>query len=78
MRFTYVLCFVKCKLIKMNKDKIIKHQQFLIDMLIDKKDKAEIEKWHFVSCLRELQCFTGDKDIYQPINNMLNEYLNNT
>lgn len=62
----------------MNKDKIIRHQQILIDILIEQKDKAEIEKGHFIGCLRELQCFTGEKDIYQPINNMLNEYLNNT
>jgi hypothetical protein len=62
----------------MSKDKIIRHQQILIDMLINEKDKAEIEKGHFIGCLRELQCFVGDKEIYQPINKMLNDYLNNT
>ena len=62
----------------MNKDKIIGHQQILIDILLEQQNKAENEKGHFIGCLRELQCFTGGKDIYQPINNMINEYLNNT
>jgi hypothetical protein len=61
----------------MNKDKLIRHQQVLIDMLIEQKDKAENERHHFISCLRNLECFTSDKDIYQPVNNMLKEHLNN-
>jgi chaperonin cofactor prefoldin len=60
----------------MSREKIIKHQQILIDMLIEKKDQAEFERSDIVDFLNELKLFTSDKDIYQPINNLLNEYLN--
>ena len=56
-------------------NKIIKHYMLLVELISEKLDHEESEVNRLTSLLEELEHFTHEKEIYQPINNMIKKGL---
>lgn len=59
----------------METNKIIEHYMLLVELISEKLEKEEQEVNRLTSLLEEVEHFTFDKDIYQPINNMIKKEL---